>query len=166
MFSEVRRVKDGERKRHIILVGLYPLGKKVRNFEAGHSAVKNRPSKTISLVSVFWVDRSIKNWNMLLIVPRHLRKVVVNIDRILNSLSESVAKQGSHIVIDHNPNCITASPSTFVDSVLNESVVWRNRSKAFVPLHSKINLMSCDWDYSCEVEVFVVEKRFVVKFVR
>jgi hypothetical protein len=108
MLSEVWRVKNRERKRNIILIGLYPLGKKVRNLEASHSTVKNRPSKTISLISVFWVNRSIKNWNMLLVVPRHLRKVVVDIDWILNSFSESVAKQRSHIVIDHNPNCITA----------------------------------------------------------
>ena len=128
--------------------------------------MENRPSKAISLVPVFWMDWCIEDWDMLLIVPRHLRKVVVNIDRILNPFSESVAKQWSHIVIDHNPDCIATSPSAFVDSILDESVVWRNRSEAFIPLHSKVNLVSCDWDYSCEVEVFVVEKRFVVKFVR
>ena len=166
MFSEVWRVKYRERKRHIILVRLHPLREKVRNLEAGHSTMENRPSKAISLVSVFWMDWCIEDWDMLLVVPRHLRKVIVDIDWILNSLSESVAKQGSHIVIDHNPNCIAASPSTFIHSILDESVVWRYRSEAFVPLHSKVNLVSCDRNYSCEVEVFVVEKRFVVKFVR
>ena len=166
MLSEVWGVKYRERKRHIILVGLYPLGKKVGNLEAGHSTVKNRPSKAISFISVFWMDWRIEDWNMLLVVPWHLCKVVIDIDRVLNSFSESVPKQRGHVVIHNNPNCITTSPSAFVDSVLDQGVVWRDWSKAFVPLHSKVNLVACDGNYSCEVEVFVVEKRFVVKFVR
>jgi len=128
--------------------------------------MKNRPSETISFVSIFWMDWRIKDWDMLLVVPRHLCKIIIDIDWILNSFSESISEQRSHVVIHNNPDCIAASPSAFIDSILDKSVVWRDRSKTFVPLHSKVNFVSCDWYYSCEVEVFVVEKRFVVKFVR
>ena len=91
--------------------------------------------------------------------------VEVIIRWIFYVVSNSMTQQWSCIIIANHPDCITTSPSAFVDSVLDESVVWRNRSKTFVPLHTKVKLVSCDGNYSCEVKVLEVEKRFVVKFV-
>lgn len=88
--------------------------------------MKNRPSKAISLVSVLWVNRNIKDWNMLLIVPRHLGELVVYIQRVLNSFSNAMAKKRGHVVVDHNPYCIAASPSTFINCILNQAVIGRD----------------------------------------
>ena len=127
--------------------------------------MKNRPSKAISLVSVLWVNRNIKDRNMLLIVPRHLGELVVYIQRILYSLSNAMTEKRCHIIVGDNPNGITASPSTLIDRILDQAVVGRDWRQAFVPVHSKINLVSCYRYYSCEVKVLEVKKRFVVKFV-
>ena len=127
--------------------------------------MKNRPSKTISLISVLRVDRDIKDGDVLLIVLLCGCKFVGHIDGILNPLADPVTQQRSHVVIHNNPDCIATSPSTLVNRILNQSIVWRDGGQAFIPLHPKVQLVSCDGNYSCEVKVLEVEKRFVVKFV-
>ena len=127
--------------------------------------MKDRPSKAISLISVLWVDRDIKDWNVLLVVLLCGCKLVGHIDGVLNPLTDPMAQQRSHVVIHNNPYGVAASPSTLVNCVLDERVVWRDGGQAFIPLHSKVKLVSCDGNYSCEVKVLEVEKRFVVKFV-
>mgnify|MGYP003121220863 FL=1 len=88
--------------------------------------MKDRPSKAISLISVLWVDRDIKDWNVLLVVLLCGCKLVGHIDGVLNPLADPMAQQRSHVVIHNNPDCVTPSPSTFVDCVLDERVVWRD----------------------------------------
>lgn len=127
--------------------------------------MKNRPCKAVSLVSVLWVNWNIEDWNMLLIVLRHLGELVIYIQRVLYSFSNAVTKKRSHIVVGDNPNGVTTSPCTLIDSILNQAVVGRDWRQALVPVHTKVNLMSCDGYYSCEVKVLEVKKRFVVKFV-
>ena len=127
--------------------------------------MKNRPSKAISLVSVLWVDGNIKDGDVLLVILLCGRKLVGHIDGVLDSLANPMAQQRSHVVIHNNPDCVAASPSTLVDCVLDERVVWRDGRQAFIPLHPKVKLVPCDGNYSCEVKVLEVEKRFVVKFV-
>ena len=127
--------------------------------------MKDRPSKAISLVSVLWMNGDVKDRNMLLVVLLCGRKLVGHVDGVLNPLADPVSQQRGHVIVDNNPYCVTTSPSTLVNRVLDERVVWRDGGQAFIPLHSKVKLVSCDGNYSCEVKVLEVEKRFVVKFV-
>ena len=88
--------------------------------------MKNRPCKAVSLVSVLWVNWNIEDWNMLLIVLRHLGELVIYIQRVLYSFSNAVTKKRSHIVVGDNPNGVTTSPCTLIDSILNQAVVGRD----------------------------------------
>ena len=127
--------------------------------------MKDRPSKAISLVSVFWVDWDVKDRDVLLVVLLCGGKLVGHIDGVLNPLPDPMAQQRSHVIIHNNPDCIATSPSTLVNRVFDERVVWRDGRQTFIPLHPKVQFVSCDGNYSCEVKVLEVEKRFVVKFV-